>query len=162
MMTKQEARWNLEYVTLPEGLFSEQASEIVRGILYTHEQFFINLYNLLNADDPNYVCPYKVSDFHMDAVLWGERAGVIRISMPPAENPGEYVRMYIGHDDKFQRIRLYSVMVDENGDRCFMTWLDSSHYRNDGKIFNTEAQENKQALDLYIQYLLSTDKSPEK
>ncbi len=157
-MTKKEARWNLEYVILPQGVFSEQASEVVRGMLYTHEQFFINLYNLLNADDPDYVCPYKVSDFRMDAMLWGERAGVIRVSMPPAENAGEYVRVYIGHDDKFQRIKLYSVMIDENGDRCFMTWLDDSHLRKHGKISMTEAQESKQALDLYIQYLLSSDK----
>ncbi len=157
-MTKKEARWNLEYIILPECLFSEQASEIVWGMLNTHEQGFINLYNNLNADDPNYVCPYKVSDFHMDAMLWGERAGVIRVTMPPAENPGEYVRIYIGHDDKFQRIQFYSVMIDENGDRCFMTWLDDSHFRNHGKIFMNEAMENKQAFDFYRQYLLSTDK----
>ena len=50
-MTKQEARWTFEYVILPEAMFGDNASEIVQGILYTHEQYFINVFNLLNAAD---------------------------------------------------------------------------------------------------------------
>ncbi len=158
-MTKQEQRWYLEYVLLPESMFSEQASEIVRGILVTHQQFFINVYNNMNADVPGYVCPYTVKDFDMDAMLLGtDILGMIRITMPPAENPGELVRIYIGHDNRLQRIRLYSVKIDEDGDRCFMTWVDDSHYKNHGKIYVSEAEENQAAFDFYVQYWLSTEK----
>ena len=157
-MTKQEARWTFEYVILPEAMFGDNASEIVQGILYTHEQYFINVFNLLNVADPNYVCPYTVKDFDIDAMLLGDYVGLIRITMPNIENPGELVRIYIGHDDHFQRIRLYSVKIDEDGDRCFMTWVDDSHYENHGKFFITEGQENKAALDFYVQYWLSTNK----
>ena len=160
-MTKQEQRWYLEYVLLPESMFSEQASEIVQGIMVTHQQFFINVYNNMNADVQGYVCPYTVKDFDIDAMLLGDYAGLIRITMPPAENPGELVRVYIGHDNRFQRIRLYSVKIDEDGDRCFMTWVDDSHYKNHGKIFVTEAEENQAAFDFYVKYWLSTEKGTE-
>ena len=158
MLSKKEQRRYLEYVLLPESMFGEQASEIVQGILVTHQQFFINVYNNMNADNPNYTCPYKLSDFDIDALLFGENiAGLIRISMPPAENPGELIRVYIGHDNKFEHIRLYSVMVDEDGDRRFMTWVDDSHYKDHGKIFVSDGVENKAALDFYIKYLLSVN-----
>lgn len=156
-MTKQEQRWYLEYVLLPENLFGEQASEIVQGILITHRDFFINVYNNMNADNPGYICPYKESEFDIDAMLLGEFAGMIRISMPPVENPGELVRVYIGHDRKFERIRLYSVRIDEDGDRCFMSWIDDSHYKNHGKIFASEAEENQMAFDFYMKDLLAAE-----
>ena len=155
-MTKQEQRWTLEYAVLPQGLNSENASESVQGILELRGQLFVNVLNLINKDDPDYVCPYKDTDFDVDAVLLGNRAGIIRVTMPPAENPGEYVRIYIGHDEKLKRIRLYSVSIDEDGDRRFMTWLNDSHYKDHGKIFITEAEESKAALDFYIQYLQET------
>ena len=153
MMTKKKQRWTLEYVVLPEGLYSEKAYSTVHGLLDMRGQLFFNVYSLMNADDPDYVCPFKDTDFDVDAVLLGDRAGVIRVTMPPVDNPGEFVRIYIGHDEKFQRIRLYSVAIDEDGGRCFMTWLDDSHYKNHGKIFISEAEESKAALDFYVQYL---------
>ena len=160
-MNKQEARWTFEYVELPEAMFGEDASEIVQTIICMHQQFFINVFNLLNSDDPDYVCPYTVKDFDIDVMLLGNNAGLIRITMPQVENPGEFVRIYIGHDSMFQRIRLYSVMMDEDGDRCFMTWVDDSHYKNHGKILVSESKENQAVFDLYVKYLQSTEKPDE-
>ena len=122
------------------------------------QQFFINVYNNMNADAPGYICPYTVRDFDIDAMLLGDYAGLIRITMPTVENPGELVRVYIGHDKKFERIRLYSVRIDEDKDRCFMTWVDDSHYKNHGKIFVSEAEENQAVFDFYVKYWLSTEK----
>ena len=51
MMTKKEQRWYLEYVWLPEAMYGENASDIVQGILFTKQQFFINVYNNINAED---------------------------------------------------------------------------------------------------------------
>ncbi len=135
-MTKQEQRWSLEYAVLPQGLNSENASESVQGILELRGQLFVNVLNLINKDDPDYVCPYKDTDFDVDAVLLGNRAGIIRVTMPPAENPGEYVRIYIGHDEKLKRIRLYSVSIDEDGDRCFMTWLNGQSLQRSREDFH--------------------------
>ncbi|MBR0342918.1 MAG: hypothetical protein IJH64_11885 [Oscillospiraceae bacterium] len=160
--TKEEQRRTLEYTVLPQGLYSENASESVQGILELRGLLFINVLDLINEDDPDYVCPYKDTDFDVDAVLFGDCAGIIRVTMPPAENPGEYVRIYIGHDEKLQSIRLYSVAIDEEGDRCFMTWVDDSHYKQHGKIFITETEESKAALDLYVQYLQETTEEKNK
>lgn len=161
MDNKREQRRYLEYEVIPGGLYcdSRDVAGLVQGILMTHTQFFINIYNTMNADNPDYVCPYTADDFKMDALLFGTNiAGLIRFTMPPVENPDELTRLYIGHDNRFEHVRMYSTKVDADGDCHLMTWIDDSHYYDHGKTALTEGQENKQVLDWYVEYLMRENK----
>ena len=158
-MNLQEQRHLIEYEVLPEALLSEHGSEAVQAILLHNRNYFIRLYNTLNKDNPDYVCPYKPADFGFDALMLGTNlAALMRITMPPIEAAGDMIRIYIGHDNKLQRIRLYTVRIDENSERHFMTWVDDSHYYDHGIIKCSEAQENKEVFDLYVKYWLESEK----
>ena len=153
MINTQRDRHTIEYEIIPEYIYSENATDFINTILIKHQRLIIDMYNRINRDVSGYICPYKDSDFVMDAVVIGNIAGIMRVKMPPALQAGDIIRMYICHDQNLENAVLYTVRVDEDYDTCFMTWVDDSHYRDHGKFKTTESKEMQTVTDFYMKFL---------
>ncbi len=156
MIDTQRDRHTIEYEIIPEYMYSDQATVFVNTILLKKHHLILEMYSRLNEDVPGYVCPYSPEDFNVDAIVVGNIAGIMRITMPPALQAGDMVRMYICHDVSFGRARLYTVRVDEDNDACFMTWVDDSHYINHGKFKQSLEEEMRTVMNFYMKYLSET------
>lgn len=153
-MNTQKTRHIIEYEIIPEYVYSDQGADFVNTVLVRKQSLFVNLYKNLNSDNEKYICPYTEDDFCIDAMLVGGNiAGIIRVTMPPVLADGDLIRMYFCHDAAFDNIRLYTIMIDEDGDTRFMTWVDDSHFKDHGKFTLNEWQEQKTVIDFYIKYL---------
>ncbi len=152
-MNAQETRHIIEYEWIPEMVYSDAATYFVATVLQRRQELIIDMYKMHNQGVPGYQCPYTVNDYNIDAVLIGDIAGIIRLMMPPVLADGDITRMYICHDEKLGRVRLYTIMIDSEGDTCFMTWLDDSHYKNHGKFRLSESQEMQTVQSFYLKYL---------
>ncbi len=75
--------------------------------------------------------------------------------MPPVLKDGDMIRLYICHDAALQNVRLYSIVIDADGDTSFLTWVDDSHYKNHGKFNLSEGEELRTVHNFYMQYLNS-------
>lgn len=73
--------------------------------------------------------------------------------MPPALKDGDMIRLYICQDAVFQKVRLYSIVIDADGDTCFLTWVDDNHYKNHGKFSISEGEEIRTVQNFYMEYL---------
>ncbi len=146
-------RHMIEYEIIPEFMYSERATDFVSTVLMKKQFLFLELYRRLNSDKAGYLCPYLPSDFSVDAVLVGDMAGIMRITMPPILEPGDILRMYICHNERLEKARLYTVRTDSDGDTCFMTWVDGEHYINHGKFKLREEDEMKTVVNFYMKYL---------
>lgn len=153
-MNSQKTRHTIEYEIIPEYVFSNQGADFVNTVLVRKQSLFVDLYKSLNSDNEKYICPYTEDDFGIDAMLVGANmAAIIRVTMPPILADGDLIRIYFCHDSAFDNIRLYTVMVDEDGDTRFMTWVDDWHFKDHGKFTLNESQEQKNVIDLYVKYL---------
>lgn len=153
MMDTKKDRHTIEYEIIPEYMYSDKAMDFVNTILLKKHYLILELYERLNDSVPGYVCPYKPSDFNVDAIVVGNIAGILRITMPPVLQAEDIVRMYICHDASLGNARLYTVRMDENYDTCFMTWVDDSHYIDHGKFKLSESDEMRTAMNFYMRYL---------
>ncbi len=153
MINTQQDRHTIEYEIIPELLYSEQATDFVNTILLKKHYLILEFYKRLNEDVSGYTCPYSPKDFDVDAIVVGNIAGIMRITMPTVLKAGDMVRMYICHDSTLGRARLYTVRQDEDNDTCFMTWVDDSHYINHGKFNLSLADEMKTVMNFYMKYL---------
>ncbi len=154
----QTDRHTIEYEIIPEWVYSERATDFVNTLLVKHQHLLIEFYNYLHNNRPDYKCPYQEKDFQMDAMVIGNSVAVVRIKMPPVLKAGDMTRMYICHDENLGNVMLYTIRIDEDGDTCFMTWVDDSHYKNHGKFKLSEGEEIKVVTDFYMKHLADANK----
>ncbi|WP_026658217.1 hypothetical protein [Butyrivibrio sp. AC2005] len=161
MMNTQKDRHTIEYEIIPECMYSDSAADFVNTILIKKHHLILEMYSRLNGNVPGYVCPYTSDDFDIDAIVVGNMAGIMRITMPRILQAGDMVRIYICHDEVLSRARLYTVRIDEDFDTCFMTWVDDSHYIDHGKFKLSEADEMKTVMNFYMKYLSESEHASE-
>ncbi len=152
-MDTQKTRHEIEYEWIPEAAYSDKEQDFVKAVLMKKHELFLDLYKLWNSYIPRYRCPYTAEDFKVDATLIGNVAGILRVTMPPVLKDGDMIRLYICHDVDFQKVRLYSIVIDADGDTCFLTWVDDSHYKNHGKFSISGGEELRTVQDFYMKYL---------
>ena len=153
MMNIQRDRHTVEYEIIPEYIYSDKSTDFVNTLLVKKHYLILELYEVLNDSTPGYVCPYSSKDFSADAVVVGNSAGIMRITMPAILQAEDFVRMYICHDAFLSNARLYTVRMDVDNDTCFMTWVDDSHYIDQGKFKLSESDELQTVMNLYMNYL---------
>ena len=153
MINTQKTRHTIEYEIIPEYMYSDKATDFVNAILLKKHYLILEFYERLNDNVPGYVCPYTPKDFDVDAIVVGNIAGIMRITMPPILQADDIVRMYICHDASLSNARLYTIRMDENNNTCFMTWVDDSHYINHGKFKLSEGDEMRTVMNFYMKYL---------
>ena len=153
MADAQRDRYTMEYELIPGYMYSDKATDFVNTILIKKQYLIMELYQIINADVPGYICPYTAKDFGVDAIVVGNIAGIMRIHMPAPVHAGDMIRVYICHDAELRRARLYTVRVDDDNDTCFMTWVDNEHYINHGKFKLSESDEMKTVMNFYMKYL---------
>lgn len=151
-MNEQDVRYIIEYEWIPEYAYSERGSDFVYTVLMKKQELFAELYKLCSKDFGG-PCMYEAKDFKIDATIIGNMAGVMRVTMPPIRKAGDMIRLYFCHDAEFQNVRLYSIIIDVEGDTCFLTWVDDSHYKNHGKFSISEGEEMRTVQTFYMDYL---------
>lgn len=151
-MNEQNARYKMEYEWIPEYVYSERGADFVYTALLKKQELFAEIYKLCSKDLGESSI-YEAEDFKVDATIIGNIAGILRVMMPPVCKAGDMIRLYFCHDAEFQNVRLYSIIIDADGDTCFLTWIDDSHYKNHGKFRLSEGEEIQTVQTFYIEYL---------
>ena len=82
-MTLHEQLRYIQHHWIP-WLFYNEGEPFLRDLLFEKGKLFIDLLNFVNYDDPNYTCPYQLSDFRFSKIKPHRFEGnILRIIMPP-------------------------------------------------------------------------------
>ncbi|MCD7764001.1 MAG: hypothetical protein LUI14_12580 [Lachnospiraceae bacterium] len=123
-------RYMLEHNILPQFITGENGAATIALINQKEGNFFVEMYQTMNKNEEQYICPYSSHDFKIQRIrLAGGTPGrlALQLQMPVPERVPLCGYVFILHDEHLENRRYITAELSASGHLMLCEWRNGQH-----------------------------------